>query len=308
LMTLTYDGSYVKVYQNGTLQYTHANTRSISYDSAPFALGASNTNSGGFQEYLNGMLDEVRLSNVARSADWIAAEYSNQNSPSTFFSIGAATVNGAGGTAGPYIAALSPTSGPVGKLVTLLGVNFGASQGTSTVTFNAVAATPTNWTDSSIQVLVPAGAATGNIVATVSGVVSNAVSFTVTPPPTAGYAFQRAITMDHTKVPNTDQANFPLLISGTYPFLANVAKGGNVTNANGYDIVFASDAGGVNLLPFEQESYSAASGSVTYWVGLPNLSHTADTTIYAFYGNGSIATDQSNKTIQATTCCPFLCL
>src|SRR5262245_20315932 len=31
-----------------------------------------------------------------------------------------------------------------------------------------------------------------------------------------GYANRRAITIDHTKVPNTDQSNFPLLISGTY--------------------------------------------------------------------------------------------
>jgi hypothetical protein len=29
---------------------------------------------------------EVRISNIARSADWIAAEYNNQSSPSTFYS------------------------------------------------------------------------------------------------------------------------------------------------------------------------------------------------------------------------------
>lgn len=36
----------------------------------------------------NGPIDEVRVSSVARSADWILAEYNNQNSPSTFYSLG----------------------------------------------------------------------------------------------------------------------------------------------------------------------------------------------------------------------------
>jgi len=38
-------------------------------------------------EYLAGSLDEIRISSVVRSADWIATEYANQNNPSTFFSI-----------------------------------------------------------------------------------------------------------------------------------------------------------------------------------------------------------------------------
>lgn len=53
-------------------------------------------NEGGFESedhsedhtHLNGSLDEIRLSNVARSASWITAEYNNQSSPSTFYSVG----------------------------------------------------------------------------------------------------------------------------------------------------------------------------------------------------------------------------
>lgn len=33
---------------------------------------------------LDGIIDEVRIANVARSAEWIAAEYANQNTPATF--------------------------------------------------------------------------------------------------------------------------------------------------------------------------------------------------------------------------------
>ncbi len=112
----------------------------------------------------------------------------------------------------------------------------------------------------------------------------------------SGYAYYRTITIDHTKVPNTDQLNFPVLISGTYPYLATTSNGGNVSSANGYDILFAADAGGTTPLAFEQESYSPITGAVTYWVQVPTLSHTTDTVIYLFYGNPAVTTDQSNKT------------
>ena len=111
-----------------------------------------------------------------------------------------------------------------------------------------------------------------------------------------GYAFQRAITIGHANVPNTDQTDFPVLISGTYSFLATTANGGDVTNASGYDIIFTSDSAGSNLLPFERESYSGSTGAVVFWVQVPSLSHTTDTVIYMFYGNGAVTADPSNKT------------
>ena len=82
----------------------------------------------------------------------------------------------------PSITALNQTSGPVGTSVIIAGANFGATQGTSTVTFNGTAGTPTIWSGTSITVPVPSGATTGNVVVTVSGVASNGVSFTVTVP------------------------------------------------------------------------------------------------------------------------------
>src|SRR5271169_5722824 len=85
---------------------------------------------------------------------------------------------------------------------------------------------------------------------------------------------RRAITIDHTKVPNTNQSNFPVLFSGTYSYLATTANGGGVTNSNGYDILFASDANGVSPLSFEQESYNPSTGAVVYWVKLSTVSHT----------------------------------
>ncbi len=111
--------------------------------------------------------------------------------------------------------------------------------------------------------------------------------------------YTRAITIDHTKVGtvnNTDQSSFPVLFSGTYTYLKTVANGGNVNNANGYDIYFSSDAAGNSLLPFERESWNASTGASVFWVQVATVSHSSDTVIYLQYGNPTISTDKSNKT------------
>lgn len=38
---------------------------------------------------MNGYLDEIRISNIARSAGWIATGYANQTAPTTFYTVGA---------------------------------------------------------------------------------------------------------------------------------------------------------------------------------------------------------------------------
>jgi hypothetical protein len=80
----------------------------------------------------------------------------------------------------PAVAALSPLSGLVGTVVTISGANFGQTQGTSTVTFNGVTATPASWSNSGVIVAVPKSARTGSVVITVGGVASNGLTFTVT--------------------------------------------------------------------------------------------------------------------------------
>jgi hypothetical protein len=41
------------------------------------------------QRKFNGFIDEVRVSNLARSSSWINTEYNNQKDPSTFYTVGA---------------------------------------------------------------------------------------------------------------------------------------------------------------------------------------------------------------------------
>ena len=82
------------------------------------------------------------------------------------------------------LTSLSPTSGPVGTSVTISGAGFGATQGSSTVTFNGTPANPTSWSDTQILVPVPTGATTGPVIVTVSAQASNALTFGVGTPPT----------------------------------------------------------------------------------------------------------------------------
>lgn len=82
-------------------------------------------------------------------------------------------------TSGPVITGISPTEGFVGAPVAISGINFGGAQGSSTVTFNGLAASVSSWSNSSIGVNVPTGATTGNLIVTAEGLASNAVPFTV---------------------------------------------------------------------------------------------------------------------------------
>jgi hypothetical protein len=43
---------------------------------------------GNYPGYFDGTIDEVRISNVARSAEWIKTCYNNQSSPASFYSVG----------------------------------------------------------------------------------------------------------------------------------------------------------------------------------------------------------------------------
>jgi hypothetical protein len=85
------------------------------------------------------------------------------------------------GTPTPAITSLSPTSGRVGAPVTIAGISFGSTQGSSAVMFGGVVAPVGSWTLNTITVTVPSGAATGNVVVSVGGLNSNSMTFTVAP-------------------------------------------------------------------------------------------------------------------------------
>ena len=100
--------------------------------------------------------------------------------------------NGAGfivvepGPGEPAIDALSADSGPEGMVVTIEGSDFGpaigALEGTSGVSFNGVWGVPTSWSETQIQVPVPAGAPSGLVTVAVGGEASNGLAFVVERP------------------------------------------------------------------------------------------------------------------------------
>jgi len=189
-VTIAYDGTQptnlakVKVYSNGVAQ--------------PLSDGGGTIRStiniidlrhqiGGFNNrYFNGLVDEVRLSSSVRSPDWIATEYNNQSSPSSFISVGASISSGA-----PAITGLSPSSATAGSAGFTLTVNGTQFIRGATVRWGATALTTTYVSSAQLKVTVPASlivnAGTANItVATTAGTSLPAV-FTINPrPPTIG--------------------------------------------------------------------------------------------------------------------------
>jgi RHS repeat-associated protein len=337
--------------------------------------------------YFNGVLDEVKVSNIARSGDWIQTEFSNQSSPSTFYALYPenaeevipTTVNlsasqsqqftilgstpglcsspaviwsmpaGLPGTltaSGIYTAPNSVTSE---QTVTVTATTLGDSSASISATVTlmpavTVSLTPANVTlnDGQAQQFTasvgnttntavtwtsnPAGTGvfsetglytapvaistqrTVTITATSQADPTQSVSATITLPPapialippsspqcgSSGYGYQRVVVIDHTKVPNTDQTDFPFLFNTTDPSLATIANGGQVASPNGYDIIFSTDPNGLTKLDHELEEYNPVTGQVIAWVRIPTLSHTTDTVLYVFYGNSNIIASQQN--------------
>jgi hypothetical protein len=79
----TFDGSNLRLYKDGSL-LAGPTAASPTTSSTPGATIGSVT--GVF--CWNGDIDEVRISSTNRSANWVTAEYNNQNSPGTFITMG----------------------------------------------------------------------------------------------------------------------------------------------------------------------------------------------------------------------------
>ena len=94
-MTVTLSGNPTQdgqttIYINGLPSNSGADTSSgVSGDDSAQTAFLANDSIGvnGEPAPFNGATDEFRISNVARSADWIATEYTNQSSPATFYAL-----------------------------------------------------------------------------------------------------------------------------------------------------------------------------------------------------------------------------
>lgn len=123
--------------------------------------------------------------------------------------------------------------------------------------------------------------------------ISSKASIHAQPP---GYNFGKHVLINASQVSGTGNLlNFPVLFQTTDNDLRHISNGGSVENINGFDIVFfAGDC--ITPLNHELESYDPVSGSITAWVQVNAVSATTNTGIQMYYGNPSIATDQSTST------------
>ena len=72
------------MYLNGGEESTDSRSGNINATTEPVVLGRRAL---GDPRWYNGAIDEARISNVARSADWIETEFNNQNNPN-FITVG----------------------------------------------------------------------------------------------------------------------------------------------------------------------------------------------------------------------------
>jgi hypothetical protein len=105
----------------------------------------------------------------------------------------------------------------------------------------------------------------------------------------SAWGYRKRITIDRTKVAAT-QANFPVLISITDAGLRDGAQ------PDADDILFTS-SNGTTKLDHEVERYTASTGELVAWVGVPTLASTADTVLYMYYGNSSAAAQQNSAAV-----------
>lgn len=115
----------------------------------------------------------------------------------------------------------------------------------------------------------------------------------------SGYGFCRSVTIDHTKVPNTDQTNFTVLFSTTNASFKTVANSGKINNTstvNGQlvpdDLILSSTTNCATPTTWEVEHYVATTGEIEMWFLVPSLSHLSDTVYTLCYGKVSVASFQ----------------
>ena len=142
----------------------------------------------------------------------------------------------------PTIISFTPTSGPVGMVVTITGTNFSTTPANNTVQFNGATAVVTASTVTSISTTVPLGATTGSITVAVAGnTATSGTNFTVTASPIIAITIQPS---DYTACVG-QTATFTAAASGTtnityqwqyspngiVPFV-DIINGGGYSNSN----------------------------------------------------------------------------
>ncbi|MCK4539982.1 DUF2341 domain-containing protein, partial [Candidatus Parcubacteria bacterium] len=258
----------------------------------------------------DGLIDEVRVSSIVRSANWITTEYNNQSDVASFMTFGAeetlkldittsAQVLTEGTESGVFTVQAQNSSGDAMDMGNNVTVNL-ASDSSGTYHF---ASTTAGTAISSVT--IPSGSNSVNFYYTdhkagAPTITVQATNFTSDTQQqmvqgvwyNTGYQCRRQITLDADQISTTTSA-FPVLATSTLAEMATVTHGGCVQNDSGHDIIFVDDDN-TTLLNFEREKYASTTGEIAYWIKT-DISSTTDKTIYMYYGS-STSSDQATTT------------
>jgi hypothetical protein len=279
-------------YSSGTITSIYNNA------GAPLYIGRSYATN----RYFTGTIDEVRISDKARSASWINTCYTNQQNPSAFISFGPEIPLPPPGA--PNISAPSPVDGATGISINLPSISFTLSDPDGDLMDYNVTTNPNVGSDSQT------GKPDGTYNLPLSGPIAYDTTYRwevdVTDPLGSGQLISKSFTFNTEPEPSS----WPLpgwafrkelringsLISGNllnFPVLVNIVDGDLSIHArtNGDDIVFTDSLG--NKLDHEIEKFDNNNGGLVAWVRVPNLAALEDKILYMYYGN-PIASNQQN--------------
>ena len=268
----------------------------------PLYIGRSYTTG----RYFDGTIDEVRLSNIARSAGWIQTCFNSQNNNAAFITLGPEETPPQGNHA-PDVSSPSPANGATNVQINLSELSFnlsdyegdlidynvtmtpdaigGVKEGTDVVSGTTVHipimgnlqnGTAYTWT---VKATDPVG----------SGKTTTRIyTFTTEQPPVLWYSpdwqYRRNVTINHTLV-SSGLTDFPVLVDVTNETFTSNAL------SDGGDFLFTDSLG--NKLAHEIEKYESGTGHLVAWVNVPNLSASEDTLLYLYYGNPTAGNQQN---------------
>jgi hypothetical protein len=305
------------IYVNNSRQVYSANySGNLTTDSNNVRIG----HYYGGDRYWDGIIDEVRISNVGRSTDWIGACYNNQNNPSTFASAG--TPADAGGSTNVSINATyvygafaftSPTvtaQQNISVSASALTATFTTGSATVTTVKNiSVSATPLSSVFSSPSISVTttrnitisASPLTGTFsINSVSVVTAGAVSISATTLVSAFSIGSPTLTAQR-NITNTATA-FYITLSGTQPTVSITEGAGVSINVSSVHITYTINS--VTLAIVGNASINASSAHGTYTVNSAtvDISGSISIAVSPAYGSFTIIspTITANRTISVS--------
>ncbi|MEM9326822.1 MAG: DUF2341 domain-containing protein, partial [Bacteroidota bacterium] len=295
---MVYDGSNLDGSQVTNLK-TFVDGALIPFDESaacarPYPYGNMTSSDGGAFEDLfigrrigsnrmfKGAMDEVRISNVARSDGWVTTSYNTVNNASSFYLVGAEEYPLEGGAISTPRAKLDQGESAT---ITLTDFDATASLQWQSSTDNSIFSDIMGETSSTLTTAALAETTYFRVKSTRDGcdAFSNIQTLNVRKSTFVGdYIFRTLIVIDHIKVEcSTPLSDFPVLVrfDGATDLLTTTGK---IQSTDGYDIFFTDLAN--NPLDFELERYDGVQGDLVAWVKT-DLKCNADSEFFMYFGD-----------------------